>query len=269
MLSLFSHTFMIYALLASLALAIIAALLSPYLVLSNQAMIADGLSHVAFTGVIIGFIFSKQPLYFAIPFVVVASIAITFLSEKTHINNDASISVIASFSLAIGLITASLQDGYSRSIESLLVGSILTIQDSDLILLGILVIVVSLFIVYYYRSLLSMTFDIEFAEFIGIKTTILKYSMGALTGLFVVIGIRMVGILLISAFSVFPTLIASKVCKRFSNVVIVSIIISSISTFLGIYASYYMNLPTGSTIVVVSTVIFMSVSIIQTIRKKT
>ena len=255
MFNIFSQTFMMNALILGLALAIAAAFLSPFLILNNQAMIADGISHVAFTGIILGFLVSEQPLYFAIPFVVFASIIITMLSDKAQLNNDAAISVVSSFSLAIGLIVATLGSGFNRSIESLLVGSILTLTTIEVLFSIFLVLVIIVFVLLNYRSLVSMTFDLDYAKFSKIKTKGLRYSLSIVTALFVVIGVRTVGTLLISAFTVFPALIASQVSVSFKKTLMVGVLVSIVTIFFGIVISYHLGYPTGSAIVVLFTII--------------
>lgn len=268
MFNIFSQTFMMNALILGMALAIAAAFLSPFLILNNQAMIADGMSHVAFTGIILGFLVGDQPLYFAIPFVVLASFVVTALSDKADLNNDAAISVVSSFSLAIGLIIATLGSGFNRSIESLLVGSILTVTTTEVIFAVVLVIVVIAFVFLNYRSLVSMTFDLDFARFSKIKTKVLRYSLSAVTALFVVIGVRTVGTLLISAFTVFPALISSQVSVSFKKTLTVGVIVSIVTIFFGIVASYHLGYPTGSTIVVLFTIILALAYIVKLVLRR-
>lgn len=257
MLDLFSHEFMLYALCLGLALAVAAAFLSPFLVLNHQSMIADGLSHVAFTGVILGFLFSEQPLYFAVPFVLLSSLLITFLSDQAHLNNDAAISVVSSVSLAIGLIIATVGSGFNRSIESLLVGSILTVTKTELFISAGLVILVTFFVLGNYRSLLSMTYDLEYAKFSKKPTKVLKYGLSAITALFVVLGVRTVGTLLIAGFTVFPALIASQITIGFKKNLFYGVLISMTSMVIGIVLSYYLNMPTGSTVVIIYAITLM------------
>jgi len=269
MFNMFSQTFMIHALMIGMALAIAAAFLSPFLILNNQAMIADGMSHVAFTGIILGFLLGDQPLYFAVPFVMFASIIVSVLSDKAQFNNDAAISVVSSFSLAIGLIIATLKSGFNRSIESLLVGSILSVTTIEIIFAFILVMIVIIFVFINYRSLVSMTFDLDYAKFSKIKTSILRYTLSAITALFVVVGVRTVGTLLISAFTVFPSLIASQISISFKKTLSIGIIASIITIFFGIVASYHLGYPTGSTIVVMFTILLVCAYIIKFIRRRT
>ncbi|OCN05282.1 hypothetical protein A4S06_09245 [Erysipelotrichaceae bacterium MTC7] len=257
MFSMFTHSFMVYALILGIGLAISAACLSPFLVFSNQAMIADGMSHIAFTGVILGFLFSEQPLYFALPFVVLASFAITYMSGKEGINNDAAIGVVSAVSLAIGLIIATVGSGFNRSIESLLVGSILTVTKTEMITTLLLAMVVIVFVVVNYRSLLSMTFDENYARFRKVKVHFLRYALTACTAMFVVLGVRSAGTLLISAFVIFPSLSAVQLARSFKQTLILGVCLAIVGMFMGIVASYHLNFPTGSTIVLAYTLILL------------
>lgn len=256
-----------YALGIGLALGISAAFISPYLVFTEQALIADGLAHVSFTGIIIGVLLSSQPLYFAIPFSILATIFIKFLGEVKSINGDAAIGVVSSSALAIGFIIISISDGFNRSIEGMLVGSILTIPKSDLIIAYIVAIIVIVFITIFYRPLLSLTFDKEYAAFSKVKTRILSYIIAVLTTLFVVIGVSTIGILLISALIIFPSLIASQLSHSFKSTLIIGAIVSSITVVFGIILSYFLGTPAGSTIVVVYLGILLAILFINKLKK--
>ncbi|MDD4000655.1 MAG: metal ABC transporter permease [Bacilli bacterium] len=263
------YTYIQYALGIGLALGISAAFISPYLVFTQQALIADGLAHISFTGIIIGILVSSQPLYFAIPFSVAATILMKFLGEVKSINGDASIGVVSSSALAIGLIIISVSNGFNRSIEGMLVGSILTITKVDLIVAYIIAFLVILFVTIFYRQLLSLTFDNEYAVFSKVKTKLLSYSIAVLTTLFVVIGVSTIGTLLISALTIFPALIASQIGRSFKSTLLIGAVISSITVVLGIISSRFMGTPAGSTIVVVYLVILLVTIFINKIRKAT
>jgi zinc transport system permease protein len=253
MLDFLSEPFMTSALYLGLALSIAAAFLSPFLVLSNQAMIADGMAHISFTGIIIGLLISNQPLYFAIPFAILASFAIRLLVDKVKIHNDAAISVVSVVSLSIGLIVVTVSDGFNRSIESLLIGSILTVTKEEVTLSIFLAILIALFVIIFYRKLLSMTYDSEYANFLKIKTNFLKYSLSAITAVFVVIGVKTIGVLLISAYTIFPSLIASQLSKSFKNTLSIGVIAAISAILVGFSVSYNFDLPTGPTIVIIYT----------------
>lgn len=252
-----THSFMQYALILGLAIGISAALLSPFLVLNKQAMIADGLSHVSFSGIIFSLLLFDQPIVFAIPFTVLGALFITYLGQRKMIEHDQAIGVVSAFFLSIGLITVSLSSGFNRSIESLLVGSILTVSLSDVFLALGLLVVISIFIFIFYRQLLSSTYDETYAKFSKVKQQLLKYSLSALTAVFIVVGVRTVGMLLISAFIIFPALIASQISRSFKETLLFGVITALVIIFLGLTLSYHLNIPTGSTIVVVYTIVLL------------
>lgn len=254
----FTHTFTIYALIIGIFLGLGAALLSSFLVLNHQSMIADGLSHVAFTGIIFGLLaFPDQPIYLALPIAILASILITYLGQLKMIEHDAAIGVVSAFVLAIGLITITLSNGVNQSIESLLRGSIFTTLVSDVVLSGMMFLLVTIFVLVSYRSLLSLSYDETFARFSKVKHQLLKYLLSALTAIFIVIGVRTVGMLLISSFIVFPSLIASQVSKSFKQNMLISCIMAFLVVTIGIYVSYELDIPPGSTMVVVYTIVLM------------
>ncbi|HHW79910.1 MAG TPA: metal ABC transporter permease [Acholeplasmataceae bacterium] len=253
--------FMQYAVILGILLAASSAFLSPFLVLNNQSMIADGLSHVAFSGIIFGLLFLNQPIYFAIPFTAIAAILITWLSEQKMIQNDSAIAVITAFFLAIGLITVNVSSGFNISIDTLLTGDILLSSKDNVYIAAILFIVVFIFIILNYRKLLSSTYDPTFAKVSKVKHSLLKYCLAILTAIFVTIGLRIAGMLLISAFLVFPALIASQFAKSFKQTLIYGFIIVVLFSFIAIGISYEFDIPTGATIVVIYTIV-LALSII-------
>lgn len=243
------------AIIVGLLLGASAALLSPFLVLSNQSMIADGLSHVAFSAIIFGLLLYDEPIFIAIPFTIMGSLLITYLGERKMINQDASIGVVSSFFLSIGFITISLSSGFNQSIESLLRGSILSVSKNDIWFSLILLIVILIFILLNYRKLLSITFDLTFAKVSKIKYNLIKYILSAITATFIVIGVKSVGMLLISAFLIFPTLIASQFSKSFKSTILLSVISAIFVIFIAFIPAYHLNIPTSSAIVVLYTIV--------------
>lgn len=257
MFSFLTSTFMIYALIISLCLGLAAALISPYLVLNNQSMIADGLSHVAFTGIAFGLLLVDQPLYVALPIVILAAILITYLGNLKMINHDSAIGVVSAFSMAVGLIAISVSSGFNRSIESLLVGSILTVSPTEVIFAAVLLILIITFVLVFYRPLLSMTYDENFAKVSGVKNNLLKYFLSVITASFITIGISTAGMLLISAFIIFPALIASQLAKNFRQTITFGLIASVLSVFAGITFAYHLDIPVGSAIIVLYTILLV------------
>ncbi|MCK9235489.1 MAG: metal ABC transporter permease [Acholeplasmataceae bacterium] len=257
MFSLLQYDFIIHALFIGLSLALSAALISPFLVLNQQAMIADGLAHVSFAGLVIGLLFANQPLIIAIPFVILASLLIKYLATSDKMNSDAAIGLVASVSFAIGLIVIKKSSGFHLSAESMLVGNIFTATRLDLILSLITSGLILIFILRFYRPLFLMTYDDEYAKFAKIKGKTLGYLLSLLSAVFIVIGVRTIGTLLISAFIVFPSILASQWTKSFRMTVILGVIISLVVVITGIFVAHPLEIPVGSTIVVLYAVLLL------------
>ena len=257
MLELLQYGFFRDAIFIGITLALSAALLSPFLVLNQQAMISDGLAHVSFAGIILGIILSSEPLWVALPFVMLASLLIKYLSSNKTMNGDAAIGLVSSFAFAIGLILVKKSPGFSISIESMLVGNIFTASQMDFLMSIAITLLIGLFIIFFYRPLFLMTYDENYAKFSKVKVQLLGYVLAGLTAFFIVIGVRTIGTLLISALVVFPSIISSQWTKSFKNTLLIGLMSSLIITLFGIFIAHPLELPVGSTIVVLYTIVLL------------
>lgn len=269
MLELLSYDFIQYALIIGIALALSAALLSPFLVLNQQAMIADGLAHVSFAGLILGILFIEQPLYIAIPFVMLASLFIKYLSTSKTINGDAAIGLVSAISFAIGLIIIKKSSGFNISVESMLVGNIFTATKADMFLSVLIALIIISFILTSYRKLFLMTYDINYAKFSKINTNLYGYLLAGLTAFFIVIGVRTIGTLLISALVVFPSVISSQLTKSFKGTLTIGIVSSLIIVVIGIFIAHPLETPVGSTIVLLYASLLLFILLIKQIKRRT
>ncbi len=249
--------FLQQALLIGVILSISAALLSPFLVLNQQGMIAHGLSHVSFTGFVLGLLFFDQPLIIAVPFVVLSSILIQYLTTKVKLQGDVSIGIVSSVAFALGLILVKTSSSFNVSVESLLVGNIFTLRAGDLFLSFVILLSITGFIWRYYQKLFLMTYDENYAIFLKIKVSFIRYLLAIFTSLFIVIGVRSIGVLLITSLIIFPAAIASKMSTTFKKTFILGIVIAVTASLLGILIAHPLNIPASASIVVVYTLIFM------------
>lgn len=268
MLDFLSYGFIQQALIIGIALAMSAALLSPFLVLNQQAMIADGLAHVSFAGIILGIVLSGEPLFIAIPFVMLASLLIKYLSTTKTINGDAAIGLVSSISFAIGLIIVKKGQGFNISIESMLVGNIFTATQLEMYLSLLIMLLIGIFVIMFYRKLFLMTYDPNYAKFSKINVQLLGYILSALTAFFIVIGVRTIGTLLISALVVFPSVISSQLSKSFKNTLWIGVLSSLIIIILGIFVAHPLEIPVGSTIVVIYALILLVILIFKPLWRK-
>ena len=257
MLDFFTYTFLQNALIIGIILSISAALLSPFLVLNQQGMIAHGLSHVSFTGFVIGLLFFDQPLWLAIPFVVVSSILIQYLSTRIKLQGDVSIGIVSSVAFAIGLILVKTSANFNVSIESLLVGNIFTLRQGDIILSFIILLLIGIFVKVIYQKLFLMTYDENYALFLKVNVPLIRYLLAVLTSLFIVIGVRSIGVLLITSLIIFPAAIASKISNTFKYTLLLGVIIATLSAVIGILISHPLNIPASASIILIYTIFFI------------
>ena len=246
----FSYHFMQRALIVGVLVSLCAALLGVSLVLKRYSMIGDGLSHVGFGALAIASALGFAPLAFTVPVVVVAAILLLRLSRSSRVHGDAAIAIISSSALAIGVITVSLTTGMNTEVSSYMFGSILSLSRSDAILSVLLSLAVLVLFILFYPRIFAVTFDETFSRATGTKTELYNTLLAVLTAVTVVLGMRMMGALLISSLIIFPALSAMRVCKSFKAVVLCSAAISVVCFVVGITASYFLETPTGASIVV-------------------
>lgn len=266
--SLFEFSFMSQAFIIGILISVSAALLSPFLVLSNRSLVADGLSHVSFAGIVIGLLVMEQPIYIALIITVIASILMTILSEIKLINADASIGVVSAISMAIALIIISLSSGFQISIESYLKGNIFTVEKIEIIIAALIFMLITLFVFIYYRKLVSSTYDEMFASTKKVNTKLIKYLLSMLTALLIVIGVKTVGILLISAFVIFPSLISSQLSRNFRQTIIMSVVIAFLTINASLLLTNFIFVPPSSVPIVIYTLLLLIFISIRKIKYK-
>ena len=252
----FSYSFMIKAFIVGLLISLCASLIGVSLVLRKNSMIGDGLSHVGFGAFAIASIIGIAPLEFAIPIVIIVSFLILRLNDNSKIHGDSLIALISASSLAIGTFVISIS-GVNTDINNYLFGSILSINEKDVIVSIVLSIIVVLLYLFSYNKIFAITFDEKFAKSIGINTNFYNIIFASLCSIVVVLGMRLMGSLLISSLIIFSTLSSMQIFKKFKSVVISSVIVSTISFIIGLIVSYLNATPTGATIVIVNLIIFI------------
>lgn len=264
----FSYNFIIRAFIVGLLVSLCAALLGVTLVLKRYSMIGDGLSHVGFGALAVAASLNLAPLEVAVPVIIIAAFLLLRLSENSKINGDAAIAIISSTSLAIGVICVSVS-GVNTDLNSYLFGSILATTTADAIMCVILAVIVIITFAVFYNKIFAVTFDETFSKATGLKTGIYNSVIALLTALTIVIGMRIMGTLLISALIIFPALSSMRVCKKFKSVIICSGVLSVCCFFVGMCISYSLDTPTGASVVIVNAIVFAVFWLIETINSRT
>lgn len=261
----FSYSFMSRALIVGILISLSSALLGVSLVLKRYSMIGDGLSHVGFGALAFAAALNLSPLIVAIPTVIIASVLLLKLSENSKIKGDSAIAVISTSALAIGVIIVSVF-GTNTDLNNYMFGSILSLSKTDTLLGTAVALLVSVLFIFFYHRIFAVTFDEEFATATGTKVGILNTVIAILTSLTVVIGMRLMGTLLVTSLIVFPPLSAIRLCKTFKGVTVCSALISVFAFIAGLILSYYLNFPTGATIVITNLSIMIICFIIKKIK---
>lgn len=217
-------------------------------------MIGDGLSHVAFGAFAIATVMGMTPLFVGIPVVILVSILILKLTEKSAIYGDSAIAVLSASSLAIGTFVISVTKGVNIDINSYLFGSILALEKAEVWLCVAVSVVVILLFLLAYHKIFAITFDEDFAKSAGIKTEAYNALFAVICSVVIVLGMKLMGALLISSLIVFPTLSAMQVVRNFRGVIWVAVGISVVCMVVGLVVSFLYETPTGASIVLVNLV---------------
>ena len=271
-----NFTFVQRALIAGILISLCAALLGVSLVLKRYSMIGDGLAHVGFGATAIAAVLNlaDASLYVSIPIVVVSAFFLLRINETAKLKGDAAIGIISSGALAIGTVIISFTNGMNTDVCNYLFGSPLTMTQSDVYLSIILSIVVLALFVLFYNKIFAVTFDESFMKATGLRANLYNTVIAVLTAVTIVLGMKVMGALLISALIIFPAVSSMRICKSFLTVTISSAIIAVVCFIIGLAVScVYVSpagytLPTGATIVIINIFVFVIFSIIKLLKSK-
>jgi zinc transport system permease protein len=262
------YEFVQRAFLAGVFISIVCSLLGVLLVLRRLSLIGDGLAHVTFGSVAVGLLLNQQPVYTALPIVVISSLGIMKLIEKARLFGDAAIGIVSSAGIAGGILIVSVAGGFNVDLFSFLFGNILAISRAEVITSLLLSITVLIMIIFFYYEHFSTTFDEEFAKVSGIATGKINALLVMLTGVTVVLTMKVVGIMLTSSLLILPAVTALQVAKSFRMTMVIATCTSVCSVVSGILISLFLNLPTGATIVMVNLAIFIGAFVLNKIRHR-
>lgn len=261
------YDFMVRALVAGLAIAIIAPLIGTFLVMRKLSLFADSLSHVALAGVAIGLLINVYPVITAVLACVLAAIAIERLRSGRKIYGDAALSLFLSGSLAVALALISLAKGYNVNLLNYLFGSITAVSEIDMFIILVLAFIVMLILLVIHRQLFFISFDEESAKVTGLPVWQLNSMLMIISAVTVAMAMRIVGILLVGALMVIPVLAAIQVGSSFRRVMFFAVFFSILSVVGGLIFSFFINIISGAAIVLMALLIFLLMMIFGMWRK--
>jgi zinc transport system permease protein len=255
-LEIFYYDFMQRAIISGIAIALLCSVVGLFLVLRRYSLFGDAVAHSSFGGIALGLLLGIYPLWTAYVISIISAVVITKIKQKFDISGEASVAVLLSSGIAIGLILISLSGGFSVDIFSFLFGSILLVSVEDTILILGLTGSILIVILLLYRELIYSTFNEEQAKVSGIPVEKINYLIVFIAGITVVTSIQLVGILLISALFVIPNVTAIMYGRSFKQTILLSISFAISAVVLGIIISYLIDITPSGAIVMLSLAIF-------------
>jgi zinc transport system permease protein len=255
-LEILTFSFMHRALISGVAIAILCSVIGLFLVLRRYSLFGDAIAHSSFGGIALGLMAGIYPLWTAYGVSLVSALIITRIKEKFNISGDASVAILLSSGIAVGLVIIGISGGFTIDIFSFLFGSILLVSVNDTILILSLTGIILIVVLLLYRQLLYSTFNEEQAKVSGIPVEKINYLIVFMAGLTVVTSIQLVGVLLISALFVIPNVTAIMYGKGFKKTAILSMSFSIFSVVTGILTSYIFDITPAGTIVLISIGLF-------------
>jgi len=263
MIELLQFPFMQRALIAGIVLALLLAFLGIFVILRKMAFWGEGIAHASLAGIAIGLLVSYNPLITAIIFAIIFAILVYVLERKTSLAGDVIIGILFTASMALGIVLINLQSSYQPDVMSFLFGNILAILNSELYIMIIFSILVLLFLIFFRKQLTLLTFDRESAYLAGINVDAFDLIFYICLAISVVLGVKILGIILVSALLIIPASIAKLIAQSFSMLEYLSIIFAEIIVIVGLIVSYYFNLPSGATIILTGTFLFLLTLLIK------
>jgi zinc transport system permease protein len=248
MLDIFNYDFMVRAFIAGGLVALSVPVLGTFMVARQYSLIAESLAHVSLAGVGAGLLLGFAPVGVAVPVTAGGALLIEWLRQNRRISSETGLAIVMSAGLALAVVFATLSPGRT-DFSAYLFGSIVTTSWSDV---GVLLIAVAATLVVLgvkYRAFLYIAFDEDSARIAGHNVTLLNYVLVVLAAVIVVLSLRIVGGLLISALLVIPVVAAGQLTRSFATTVITAVAFALIAVFVGLVAAFYTGVAAGGAIV--------------------
>lgn len=265
---LLQYKFITNSLLAGIFASISCGIIGTYIVTRRMVFLSGGITHASFGGIGIGYFFGFNPVISAAAFAVLSALGVEFMSKKSDVREDSVIGILWSFGMALGIMFVFLTPGYAPNLMSYLFGSILTVSSLDIWLMLALSIILILVFTAFYRIILFVSYDQEFAKTHKVAADFINYVLISLVALTIVLNIKIVGIILVISLLTIPQSIANLFTKKFKNIIVISIVIGLVGAFLGLIISYKINIPSGASIIFSLVMIFILAKIFQISRKR-
>ncbi len=267
MIDILHFEFMQNALLASFIVSLICGVIGTLIVINRMVFIAGGIAHGSYGGIGLALYFGIAPMLGASLFSLLLGFIIAMITHKNSTRLDSLIGVLWAFGMALGIIMSDLTPGYNVDLMSYLFGAILSVSKEDMYGMGTILVLTLVFVILFYKQLLAMSFDAQFAKLRGVNTTLLYFALVGLIALGVVIIIRAVGLILVIALLTIPPYIAEKLTNSMGAMMTLASTLSALFCFAGLAISYAFDVSSGASIILVATSTFFIQFLLGSVKK--
>jgi len=264
---LLQYEFMRNALIAGLLASVSCGIIGAFVVVKKMVSISGAISHASFGGIGLGYFLRVSPILGGLFFSTLSALGMGLVSRRTRLSEDTAIGIMWAVGMAAGIIFIGLTPGYAPDLFSYLFGSILTVPLLDIIMMLVLDIFIIIVISLLYKEFFAISFDEEFATVMGVPTEALYLTLLCLVALTIVILIRIVGVILVIALLTIPAAAVRQFTYNLKLMMVLSIVFGALFTFAGLLLSYYLDLASGATIIMVSAVSFFIIYGASRLRK--
>lgn len=262
------YTYLQRALFATMFSSIACGIIGVLLVLKGLSFLGDGIAHSAFAGGALAILLGLNPFFSILGFGVASAFLVGYINEKkATFKEDAPVGIMFAFTMALAILFVGLMDRYSVNIPSLLFGSALTIPESTFIYLIVFTIIIITLFFLFKKELFLISFDEDFAKVTGIPVRFLNYLFLFMIAGIITASIQAIGVLLVVAMIIIPAVAAYQFSYNFNRMLILAGIFGGLSAFIGIALAFMYDIPTGATIVLTATAIFLIAFIISPKRR--
>lgn len=263
MLDIFTYDFMLRAFLAGLLVALVVPFMGSFMVARRYSLIADSLAHVSLAGVGAGLLLGATPVVVAVPVTALGALLLEWLRQNRQVSGETSLAILMSGGLALAVVLANLAQGARADFTSYLFGSIATTDWTDVLVLLVAAIVILAVLLAKYRAFVHIAFDEDSARIAGYNVRFLNYLIAVMAAVMVVLSLRIVGGLLISAMLVIPVVTASQFAKSFAQTVVYAIIAAAIAVVAGLFFAFYAGIAAGGAIVLAALVLLIAAMLLK------
>lgn len=257
MMELLQYEFIRNAIMAGILASISCGIIGVYVVVKRIVFISGGIAHASFGGIGLGYYLGINPILGVLPFSIASALSMGWVSKRSRLPEDTAIGILWAMGMSIGIILVSLTPGYAPDLMTYLFGNILTVPSSDIVLMLLLDAIIILVVYSFYKEFLALCFDEEFATVRGVHAERLYLVLLCLIALTIVVLIRVVGVILVIALLTIPAAMSRQFTSNLKKMMLLSIMFGAVFSSGGIWLSYLFDVPSGATIVLVMSAVYL------------